>query len=259
PQRGHSPPYTDGGGIVLAVLGPLARSAADLDLALDVLAGPDEIEGVGYRLALPPPRHQTLADHRILLIDSHPMAQADDELRAGLEGLAGRLEALGAKVARSSELLPDQAETQGNYMALLQAAMARGNPSAPSITAAEWMNLLDVQVAFRRRLKTLFESFDLVLTFVHGTAAFPHDDNPEMGARTIELNGEPTPYFAQLAWIGLATFGNLPATVAPLGQTRAGLPFGVQIVGPYLEDRTTIGFARLLEREFGGFRPPPGF
>src|SRR4051812_42131540 len=99
------------------------------------------------------------------------MAQADDELRAGLEGLASRLEGLGAKVARSSELLPDQTETQANYMALLQAAMARGNPGAPTITATEWMNLLDVQLAFRRRLKTLFESFDVVLTFVHGSAA----------------------------------------------------------------------------------------
>lgn len=259
PQRGHSPPHTDGGGVALAVLGPLARSATDLDLALDVLAGPDAIEGVGYRLALPPARHARLADHRILVIDRHPLAEADEEVRGGLNDLAGRLEALGARVARASDLLPSLAETHASYMSLLQAAMARGNPQAPTITATEWMNLLDAQTIFRRRLAKLFETVDVVLTLVHGAPAFPHDDSPDPSTRVLTLNGQPTPYFAQLAWIGLATYGNLPATVAPLGCTREGLPFGVQIVGPYLEDRTTIGFARLMEREFGGFQIPPGY
>ena len=60
PQRGHSPPMTDGGGVPLAVLGPLARTAGDLQLGLDVLAGPEDLEGVGYALALPAPRHDRL-------------------------------------------------------------------------------------------------------------------------------------------------------------------------------------------------------
>jgi amidase len=51
----------------------------------------------------------------------------------------------------------------------------------------------------------------------------------------------------------------LPATVAPVGCTSAGLPVGVQIVGPYLEDRTTIDFARRLGDVIGGFEPPPGY
>ena len=258
PQRGHSPPHTDGGGVVLAVVGPLARSAADLDRALGVLAGPDEIEGVGYRLALPPARHERLADYRILVIDQHPLAEVDGEIRADLNDLAARLEGLGAKVSRASDLLPDPAETHASYMSLLQAAMSRGNPQAPTITATEWMTLLDTQLVYRRRLAKLFETVDVVLSPVHGATAFPHDDSPDPGARTLTLNGAPTPYFAQLAWIGMATFGNLPATVAPLGRSREGLPFGVQIAGPYLEDRTTIGFAQLLEREFGGFRAPSG-
>jgi len=94
---------------------------------------------------------------------------------------------------------------------------------------------------------------------VHGSPAFPHDDEPDGAKRTLMLNGKPTPYFAQLAWAGMATVANLPATVFPAGRTAAGLPFGLQAIGPYLEDRTTIGFAGLVEREFGGFRPPPGF
>lgn len=67
------------------------------------------------------------------------------------------------------------------------------------------------------------------------------------------------PYFDQLAWPGVAIAAGLPATVAPLERDAAGLPIGVAINGPFLEDRTTIGFARLIEQAFGGFVPPPGF
>nr|MEA2797358.1 amidase [Phenylobacterium sp.] len=260
PLRGHSPPYVpDGAGIVLAVVGPLARTAADLGLALDVLAGPDEGEATGYRLALPPPRHEQLADYRILLVDEHPLTPLDDEIRAGLNGLADGLEKLGAKVARSSERLPDLAQIQATYMGLLMPAMSRGQPGAQTISAHEWMALLDTQAQIRRRWAELFERFDVVLTPVHGAPAFPHDDEPDLGKRTLVINGKETPYFAPAAWAGLATLGNLPSTVIPVGQTRSGLPFGAQVIGPYLEDRTTIGFAGLVEREFGGFRKPPGF
>ena len=260
PLRGHSPPYVpDGAGIVLAVVGPLARTAADLDLALDVLAGPDEDEATGYRLALPPPRHARLADHRVLLVDDHPLTPLDDEIRAGLNGLADGLQKLGAKVARASERLPDLARIQETYMGLLMPAMSRGQPGAQTISAHEWMALLDAQAQIRRQWAGLFEAFDVVLTPVHGAPAFPHDDEPDLAKRTLAINGQETPYFAPAAWAGLATLGNLPSTVIPVGRTRRGLPFGAQVIGPYLEDRTTIGFAGLVEREFGGFRKPPGF
>ena len=62
-----------------------------------------------------------------------------------------------------------------------------------------------------------------------------------------------------MVWPGVATVAGLPATAAPIEISASGLPIGVQIVGPWLEDRTTIKFAALLEREFGGFVPPPHF
>lgn len=67
------------------------------------------------------------------------------------------------------------------------------------------------------------------------------------------------PYSDQLVWPEIATTPGLPATAAPIDRSENGLPIGVQIVGPHLEDRTTIAFAALMEREFGGFTPPPGF
>jgi amidase len=121
------------------------------------------------------------------------------------------------------------------------------------------MGLLDAQLAVRRLWARLFEGFDVVLAPTLGTLAFPHDDSPDMFARTLLLNGETTSYFSQIAWSGVATLAHLPATAAPMGLSRGGLPMGVQIIGPYLEDRTTIAFAGLLEREFGGFVKPPGY
>jgi amidase len=257
PQRGHAPPGLDGGDIALAVVGPLARTASDLQLALDVLAGPTPEEAVGYRLELPPARHDRLADYRVLVLDSHPAAATDAEIQAALGDLAARIETLGARVARKSDLLPDLAQAHGVYLGLLNTAMSRGGPPQPQpMSAHEWLNLLDAQTFTRRAWAQLFTAFDVVLAPVHGSLAYPHTD-ADPSARTLLLNGVATPYFDQLAWPGIAILGHLPATAAPIGLSAGGLPIGVQVIGPYLEDRTTIGFAGLLEREFGGFRAPP--
>ncbi|WP_309605593.1 amidase family protein [Phenylobacterium sp.] len=257
PVRGHQPPGTQGGGgLPLAVVGPLARTARDLTLALDVVAGPDFPLSMAYRLDLPGARHAGLSDFRILIIDRHPSASVDAEICAALATLGGRLEALGARVDRESNLLPDLAAAQATYGALLGVAMSRGGPEPSTVTAHEWMALLDAQVAVRRQWRGLFETFDVVVAPAFGQVAFLHTDEPDRNRRTLEIDGKPTPYFAQLAWPGLATLANLPATAVPIGRTLAGLPIGVQIVGPYLEDRTTLAFAELLEREFGGFQPP---
>ncbi|WP_340646585.1 amidase family protein [Phenylobacterium sp.] len=260
PQQGHAPPGVDGGGVELAVVGPLARTTDDLDLALTVLAGPSGLEAKGYRLDLPPARHAKLADYRVLVIDRHPAAELDEEIKAALHALAERLDGEGAEIAYASDLLPNLAHQHELYGQMLGTAMSRGGPPQPgAISAHEWMGLQDGQLALRRQWETLFERFDVVLAPAFGCVAFPHDLSENAGARTLMINGRHTPYFAQMAWAGLATLPNLPATVAPVGLTKEGLPIGVQIIGAYLEDRTTIGFAGLLEKAFGGFQRPPGY
>jgi amidase len=257
PTRGHAPPGLDGGPIALAVVGPMARSAADLDLALGVLAGPEPHEAKAYSLNLPPPRQAELADHRILVVDQHPAAATDHEIRGALDTLARRLDQLGAPVDRASDLLPDLAAQHGVFMALVGAALSRGSPGGTTMNAHEWMNALDAQVQFRRRWAVLFEAYDVVIMPSFGVAAFEHVDEPDNSKRVLVIDGQPTPYFNQIAWPGVALLPNLPATAVPIGFTRGGLPIGAQVMGPYLEDRTTIAFAGLLEREFGGFKAPP--
>jgi len=92
------------------------------------------------------------------------------------------------------------------------------------------------------------------------TVAFGHDHSMPADVRRLMIDGQPQRYFdAALIWAGLATAPGLPATVMPIERSEDGLPVGVQIIGPYLEDRTPLRFAALAEREFGGFVAPPGY
>jgi amidase len=94
----------------------------------------------------------------------------------------------------------------------------------------------------------LFETLDVVISPTFGTTAFPHDDTPGWGDRKLIIDNEATPYGAQLAWPGLATFPGLPATAMPIGMSRDGLPMGAQLIGPWMEDRTPIALAQMLEQ-----------
>jgi amidase len=269
----------------LAVVGPLARSAADLALALDVIAGPDEERaGIAYRLALPPARHHNLKDFRVLVIDKHPLGPTGRVVKAALARLSERLGRVGVKIAGASPSLPDLAESARIYTRLLSAlwgadlspgayaAMRREaaalSPRDSSLAAErtrgavishrDWLEADSARTRLSQRWSELFREWDVVLCPAMPTPAFPHDHSSPIEDRQIRIDGKSYSYLdAHIVWGELATTPGLPATVAPIDRSESGLPIGVQIIGPYLEDRTTIAFAELLEREFGGFMPPP--
>jgi amidase len=286
PMRGAGPPHVPNVPIrnSLAVAGPMARSAADLALELDVISGPDEMsEGVGYRLALPPARHQDLKSFRVLVVDQHPLCPTASSVRAAVDHLADRLTQAGANIARASPLLPDLAQAARLHVELLlagrsadlpagvyqrMAAAAKALPPADNSLAAvslrafslshrDWTWTVRHQNGLQQRCRELFKAVDVVLCPPMPTVAFPHDHSSDVEARRLDIDGKEVRYRDQIVWASLATVAGLPATVAPIGHGPEGLPVGVQIVGPYLEDRTTIAFAGLIEREFGGFAPPP--
>ena len=111
----------------------------------------------------------------------------------------------------------------------------------------------------REQWRALFREVDVVLCPPTPTVAFAHDHS-SLGTRRLQIDGKDYPYYdVNLVWAELATLPGLPATIVPIARADDGLPIGVQIVGPFLEDRTTLAFASLVEREFGGFVPPPGY
>lgn len=288
PQRGSGPPKTPAIPVRgdLSVIGPMARSADDLALLMSVVAGPDEEwEGIGYKLTLPPPRHDRLGDFRVLLIDKHPMCPTAASIAGALDMLAERLGKAGCPILRSSPKVPDLARTTRNYAELLLAffsanlppmdqvaAEAAARSLAPddlSLQAARlhglaishpaWIKSSRIRGMLRANWQALFRDVDIVLCPPMPTTAFAHDRSKPSYKRQLEIDGRKIPYDDQIAWAGIATLTGLPATVAPIGRDERGLPIGVQIIGGFLEDRTTIRFAELMEREFGGFQPPPSF
>jgi amidase len=288
PSRGHTPPPLpplpfdrD-----LSVMGPMARSAADLTLLLDVVAGPDPLEaGKAYRLALPQPRHGELKDFRVLLLDTDPVMPTSNNVRTAIGKLAANLGKARVKIERHSRLLPDFAVSTRLYMRLLlsflgasfapevyagaQAAAATLSPDDKSLAAErlrgialghrDWVIADGGRTRLRAQWRELFKTFDAVICPVMPTPAYPHDHSDDQETRRITIDNKDYAYPDQLAWPGIATLPGLPATAIPIGLSPEGLPIGVQIVGPWLEDRTPLKLAELIEREFGGFVPPPMF
>jgi len=123
----------------------------------------------------------------------------------------------------------------------------------------DWLAANETRHKMRRKWAEFFREWDLLLCPVAAGAAFPHDHEGERYERSIEVNGHRVPTTDQLFWAGYSGMAYLPSTAAPAGFSPTGLPIGVQIVGPQYGDRTCIELARLLEREFQGFVPPPGY
>ena len=111
----------------------------------------------------------------------------------------------------------------------------------------------------RKKWHAFFSEWAAVLLPPLPTTALPHAHSQPMAARTIQVNGESRPYSDQMSWVGLTGVAFLPATVVPVGLTGEGLPVGIQIAGPFLEDRTTLDLARRLCEITGGFQRPPGY
>jgi amidase len=263
PQRG----YLDrvGGGTTdpdINVFGPLARDPDDLDLLLGVLAGPEPEREEAWRLELPAPAGNSLSDYRVALWFDDQECRVERGCGGLLTSAADRIADAGAKVEEAHPAV-DFGEQVGLFSQLIVAAIA------PSLDADVAEALAGSHLAWlradkeRARLRAIwaewFTDFDVLLCPVTPMAAIRHDHTEEMMARTVTINGETRPYLDLIRWTGLIGVVGLPSAVVPIGRTDDGLPVGVQIVSPYLHDRRSIHFAKLVRDVVGGYEPPPGF
>jgi amidase len=214
-----------------------------------------------------------------------PAAEVDREVQARLQALAEFLGKRKAKVSLTARPAIDTAEAHRTYIFLLRAATAGRQTAeefarnaeiagrlaqddqryfawtmrANTASHRDWLAANETRHKMRWRWAEFFREWDLLLCPVASSAAFPHDHVGERHERMITVNGKRVPCVDQLFWAGYGGMAYLPATVAPIGFTPGGLPVGVQIIGPQYGDRTSIEFARLLEREFQSFVPPPDY
>jgi len=265
---------------MMGVQGPLARGVADLELLLDLIAGPVVGEDVGWRLALPPARHDRLADFRVAVMPPLSLVEPSAAMRARVEELAQFCSRAGATVA---EAMPDvdHAAYYHDYLVLLETIISQSEPrdardeaarearergderllpaaEGMTIDAAGFFALLRRREAARAAWRSFFADWDVLVCPAALDAAFPHETAP-WADRVLDVDGREVRYGDNIVYPMWAIFAGQPATAFPAGRDRAGLPLGVQAIGPYLEDRTTLRFAQLLEGEWHGFEPPPGW
>ena len=285
PPRGHAMP-----GILspsdISVIGPLARSAADLVTAVKAMAGPDEIASRGAQLNLEP-LDKPISALKVAVWRDDDTAPVDANVAARVDAVAQALGDAGAQV--DFDARPVEARHAHTvYQCLLQATMSARLPAAryaeverrveeldpddDSLGAAitrsqvarfrDWVGNNEHRTHLRWQWHEFFSTngggHDVVLAPIMATSAFPHDHRPP-GERRIVVNGQEVPYFDQVFWAGLAACCYLPATVIPTGPDDDGLPIGVQIMGPEYGDLVTLDVARFLESSGFAFVPPPGY
>jgi amidase len=284
PMQGHGLPgrYPPAD---IAVNGPLARSADDLAVALEVLAGAAGLDAQGWRLTLPAPPKCALHDYKVAVMLTSPCCAQDEELTEQLQQAVDGLARAGVHVDDTARPAIDLQRAHHLFLLLWRAAtgagvsdqqFARHLASAGqraaedrsyrayvdrgvTLTHRAWQQLHHEREQMRLAWADFFNDYDLFLCPAAASTAFPHDHEGERPERTIPVNGGRELTTDQLFWAGLSGMVYLPASVAPVGLTRSQLPCGLQIVGAFLHDRTCIDFARLVAQELGGFTPPPGY
>ncbi len=266
----------------LAVVGPFGRTAKDCSLALDLLVGPDDWHDTAWHLRLPEPRRTSVKELRVAVWANDPYCSVDPQIEAAIHSVAASLEANGAIVddaarpvgfdfakadrtfwnllggALSGSWSLDEIERMAQQVAAGQDVAGELGVDGATLRHRAWLTNNERRLQMRARWREFFGSWDVLLAPVSPTAAIPHDHTSPQSQRTITVAGQTRSYLDQMRWMGLFGLAYLPVTCVPVGMLDGNLPIGMQIVGPFLEDRTTLAVAELVEEITGGTRRPTG-
>ena len=271
PQRGYIDHLTYGSlDADVNVVGPLARTVGDLELMVDIIRDSST--------PLAPARGEARSLRVAAWLDD-AACPVSDAVAEVLHTAVAAIEADGVRVDQTArpEHTFDDVFTIG--MPLVSAATSPGRTDEEFARLVERSNDPDPTLAMRARSSTMlhrdwlllseqrelrrrswddfFTNFDIVLAPVAFVPAFEHIADGNLYTRTLHVDGVDRPYAHLIAWTTQFGYVYLPSTVVPAGWTSDGLPVGIQIVGPYLGDATTIEFAKFVEAITGGYRVPP--
>ena len=282
--KGHSPIEDNRAFSDISVIGPLGRSAIDLDASIRVVAGPDSIRARGYKLDLPEWNSRDISELKVAVWKNDPLAPVTRETESRVEQVAEALSSAGAKVDEAARPGFDPDSSHEIYGRLLHSTMAARMPDedyeslkkhvdeldpddqsevartqrAQVSNFKEWAAANEMRHRIRWQWHEFFENYDVLLTPTTPTPAFKHDHR-KFGDRTLMVDNEERNYFEGVFWAGLSGVAYLPSTILPTGLGVDGLPIGVQIIGPEYSDLVTIGLAGELETMGFKFVPPKNY
>lgn len=284
PMQGHLP-VGSLADIDIAVTGPMARSAADLQLAFEVLAGADRFRAPAWQTDCPADSRTELSQFKVAVKVGDAQSLIDDRYRDEIILFAEQLARAGAAVSFDDAPTLDSAAHFQLYLRLLGAAMSAGmtesaieqlrdsvlalaDPTVEQIMLprlhgaairhADWLLLNNQRHSARLAFDGFFQAWDILLTPVCASAAFEHDHQGLRHQRKLQINGRQQAEMLQLFWAGYPGVVGLPAVVGPMSSV-AGLPVGYQAIAGFGRDQSALAFAAAVEREIVGFSAPPGY
>ncbi|HWZ98733.1 MAG TPA: amidase [Candidatus Dormibacteraeota bacterium] len=267
PATGHIPPGNSSFGWI-GVVGPMARTAADLRILFNVLAGPDP----GDPFSIPAPIQEISAEKlrniRIGILDSSAIGLATPETLAAVDRAAKLLEQSGFHVEPFKLHSLDRAFELwwfffGPVIAQLFAPMVEGKESHLSPIFLDYLEaartdqpttMLDfitksaARDAERARILKAMEDVPVLLSPVSSAPAFKHGEGnwrPDFGYRETMRHSQ---------WLNLA---GLPGISVPIATSSSGLPIGIQLIGRPLEEELLLSVAESLELARGPWQAPP--
>jgi amidase len=284
-MAGHElTPQVDADHFDIAAVGPMARSAHDLALAMDVLAASPTVwtpmgrVPVAWRDPGTAPRQC-----RVAVLYDDAQAEVDASVQQGLRGLVDFLRSEGVQFTEDARPV-DSAEANDVYTHLLRAAtgshyddasyasaQARAAQYGPqdqhyaarhfrgnTFSHRDWVQMDARRTRLQQQWAAFFQRFDLLICPVATTPAFVHNQQGERWDRMVPVNGHTQPSTDALFWAGYPGIVGLPATAIPLGLSPQGLPVGAQVIAPAFADPLGLRFAQWVEDGFRRFVPPPG-
>lgn len=268
----------------LAVVGPLARSAADLKLELEIIGGPSPEDAVSLKWSLPKPRKASLKDYKVGFVADDPFCAVHPEIKSIISHAVDALRRNGVQVKEGWPEGIQFREIFETYFKLMAAFVSqspaftdtvinmlklsyfmpfgdtqRNFVDGLTLSHKDWYKLGVRRLAVRLAWQTFFKQYDAFLMPANCVPAFSHNHERNMWGRVVEASDRRRYYVETFKWISIATLAGLPVTVIPVGKTKNNLPVGIQIMGPYMEDGTALDLAMKMEKVLGGFTPPPGF
>lgn len=274
----------------LAVGGPMARSAEDLEMILDIVASANQDDRQAWKIKLPGCSKKSLKDFKVLAWLEDPLSPIDQELQQSYRSLVESLKAEGVHIDIGTPNADPLSKYYELYLNLLGSAIGAsiqpigrnalywgsaviakiGNTfKLPPLvdhfmrgvgqSHIDWLRSNERRNRLIAKFSRVFDEYDAVLMPIVPTTAIKHQQKPDLPFRHIIVNGEKRNYMENLIWISVATLLGMPSTSMPIGQDVNGLPINIQIMGDRFQDKTTIRFASLVSKKLGGFKVPPGF
>lgn len=267
PATGHFPPSL-GPFALLGVVGPLARTVADLQLLFEAIAGPDKGDACAAPVPLRRLSEAEVRKIRIGYFEDDGRTPVTPETRAAVRTAAEALKQQGFEVKpfrpegleRARQLLwlffgfgarmllgkEFEGRASNQIPALMQYAL-----QAPLLTAEELLNAWMERDQLVIGLAEQMENFPVLLCPVCAVPAFRH------GERAWTINGQSVSYLDAMSYTPWFNLMGNPGVVVPVGRSPEGLPIGVQVVARLHEEEVALAVAAQIEQAGGGWQAPP--